>query len=111
MKKIQITEEMIAKAIEWGWTREEASKGYGIFSNPSVMNGAEHIERIDDMGIFNSDFDAAEYAEEVHGVKIIHDLPECTCINDDDNAPFIDTIENCKIIKQYIKDRYGLEWR
>ena len=60
MKKI--TEELITEAMENGFTREDAERGYGVFTS-DYGNGAEHIQRLDCMMIFDSDDEAAEQAE------------------------------------------------
>ena len=68
----EITEEMILDAIEDGWAREDAEKGYAIFTS-DYGNGAEHIQKIDFMNVFEDDAEAAEQAER-DGIKIIHDM-------------------------------------
>ena len=65
----EVTEEMRRKAIEYGWSPEQVEKGYAIFSRNKVGNGATHIQRIDSLMKFDSDDEAAKYAEEVDGVK------------------------------------------
>ena len=47
----EITEEMILDAIEDGWKREDAGKGYAIFTS-DYGNDAEHIQKIDFMNVF-----------------------------------------------------------
>ena len=57
-----ITKEMVNEAIEAGWSEEDAKRGYAIFTS-NYGNGATHIERIDDMMVFDSDSEASEQAE------------------------------------------------
>ena len=84
----QITEEMIREAVENGWLEEDAKRGYSIFTS-DYGNGATHIERIDDMMVFDSDSEAAEQAEK-DGIKIIHDMK----FPDEHCTSYIDTPEN-----------------
>lgn len=96
-----ITEEMIIKAIENGFSREDAEKGYGVFTS-DYGNGATHIERLDCMMVFNSDEEASEQAEK-DGIKIIHDME----FDDENSAYYIDTPENRKLLKDLvIKNNY-----
>lgn len=68
----KITEEMVAEAMENGWSEEDARRGYGIFvSNDGI--GAEHIEKIDEMDVFDSDIEAALQAQN-DGIKILWDV-------------------------------------
>ena len=53
----EITEEMILDAIEDGWAREDAEKGYAIFTS-DYGNVAEHIQKIDFMNVFEDDSEA-----------------------------------------------------
>lgn len=89
----QITEKMINEAIEAGWSEEDAKRGYAIFTS-DYGNGASHIERIDDMMVFDSDSEAAEQAEK-DGIKIIHDMT----FPDEHCASYIDTPENRELLK------------
>lgn len=79
---------------EWG---EFGLRGYGIFSP------FEHIERIDELGIYDSDLEASRQAEK-DGIKIIHDLhfenaPLCYY-----NDTILDTELNRKILEKIEKD-------
>ena len=63
--------------IEWG---EGGSRGYGVFfSNESEMT---HIERIDELGVYDSDLEAGEQAEK-DGMKLIpmNEIPDEYPIN------------------------------
>lgn len=91
MKKI--TEELITEAMENGFTREDAERGYGVFTS-DYGNGAEHIQRLDCMMIFDSDDEAAKQAEK-DGIKIIHDME----FDDENAAAYIDTPENRELLK------------
>lgn len=44
----EITEDVILDTIEDGWSREDAEKGYAIFTS-DYGNGAEHIQKMDFM--------------------------------------------------------------
>lgn len=89
----EITEEMILDAIEDGWAREDAEKGYAIFTS-DYGNCAEHIQKIDFMNVFEDDAEAAEQAER-DGIKIIHDME----FDDENSAAYIDTPENRELLK------------
>ena len=90
-------EELITEAVKnGGFTREDAERGYGIFTS-DFGNGAKHIERLDCMMIFNSDAEAAEQAEK-DGIKIIHDME----FDDENSAAYIDTQENRKLLASLV---------
>ena len=91
MKKI--TEEMIMNVIDDGWTREDAERGYAIFTS-DYGNGAEHIQKLDDMDVFEDDEEAAKQAEK-DGIKLIHDMK----FDDENTAAYIDTPENRELLK------------
>lgn len=92
MKKI--TEEMIAIAIEDGWSEDNAKRGYAIFTG-TLGNGAEHIEKIDSMDAFESDEEAAKQAEK-DGIKIIHDIK----FDESDIGYYLDTPKNRQLLKK-----------
>lgn len=87
-----ITKRMVNEAVKNGFSREDAERGYGIFTS-DYGNGAEHIERLDCMMTFESDGKAAEQAEK-DGIKIIHDME----FDDENSAAYIDTPENRKLL-------------
>lgn len=91
-----ISEEMVQEAMDLGWSEEDAKRGYGVFSSPDVGNGATHIERIDEMDVFESDDDAAIQAEK-DGFKIIRDInfPMHAYAN------YLDTPENRELLKEF----------
>ena len=91
MKKV--TEEMIMDAIDDGWTREDAERGYAIFTS-DYGNGAEHIQKLDYMDVFEDDEEAAKQAEK-DGIKLIHDMK----FDDESTAAYIDTPENRELLK------------
>jgi hypothetical protein len=103
---IEVNPELINLALDEGWSEEEAHKGYAIFESSF---GALKVERLDCMDIFEGDFEAAVYAEKKHGLKFIKDLPDCI-MKGPDLAPYIDTEENRKILSDYIKNEYNLDW-
>jgi hypothetical protein len=106
--KREVTREMAKEAMKKGWTYEEATKGYAVASSEDIMGGALHIQRIDELNAFDSDDEAAEYAEKSNGVKVIHDLPDY--ISENDRANFIDTPDNREKIEKYILDTYNSRW-
>ena len=90
-------EKLITEAVEnGGFTREDAERGYGIFTS-DYGNGAEHIERLDCMMAFESDGEAAEQAEK-DGIKIIHDME----FDDENSAAYIDTTKNRELLKDLV---------
>lgn len=92
MKKI--TEEMIAIAMEDGWSEDNAKRGYAIFTG-TLGNGAEHIEKIDSIDAFESDEEAAKQAEK-DGIKIIHDIT----FDESNIGYYIDTPKNRQLLKE-----------
>ena len=91
MKKI--TEEMIMDAMDNGWTREDAERGYAIFTS-DYGNGATHIQKLDDMDVFEDDEEAAKQAEK-DGIKLIQDMK----FDEENTAAYIDTPENRELLK------------
>lgn len=91
----EITQKMINEAIADGWSVENAKRGYGIFSSPLIGNGATHIERLDEMAVFENDMEAAIQAQR-DGIKLIHDMeferPE-------KHYCFLDTPKNRKLLR------------
>lgn len=98
----EVTEEMKRKAMERGWSPEKVEKGYSIFTRNDVGNGATHIQRIDSLMKFDSDDEAAKYAEEVDGVKLIHDIRFEP--GDPNYANYVDTPENRKLLYDIIRE-------
>ena len=96
---MNITEEMIAEAIEYGVNRKDAERGYYI-SISGYGNGATHIQRIDVMDAFQSDWEAAKKAE-ADGIPIIRDM----LLPEEHTAPYIDTVENRFLLKPLIKEK------
>jgi len=92
----EITENMVKEAIEAGWDETDARRGYAIFIS-EFGNGAEHIERIDEMGVFDSDEEAAMQAEK-DGIALIHDMKFEGC----DFQYYIDTPENRELLKDLV---------
>lgn len=91
-----ITKGMVNEAIKNGFSREDAERGYGIFTS-DYGNGAEHIERLDCMMVFESDGEAAKQAEK-DGIRIIHDME----FDDENSAAYIDTPENRKLLASLV---------
>ncbi|MBY6838786.1 hypothetical protein [Clostridium botulinum] len=106
MKKV-LNENMIREYIkETGRTRDEIIKGYGIFTS-DYMNGALHIERYDDINLYESDEQASNQAEK-DGIKLIKDLPISE--NDRDFGYFIDSKENREMIGEYLYKERNIDW-
>jgi hypothetical protein len=81
--------------LEWG---KYGDKGFGFFFADGFP--LEHIEKIDELNIFDSDLEASQYAE-LLGVKIAHDIVF------DENSPYyyyndtiLDTEENRRLYEQ-----------
>lgn len=100
------TDRLIHEAVKAGFKKEHAEKGYAIFES-DYMGGALHIERIDIIGKFNTDSDAADQAEK-DGIKLINNLPDC--VDDEDMARFIDDPKNREIISKHLKEKYSVDW-
>lgn len=89
---ISIKEEINFLKEEWG---EYGHLGFGFFVSPDT--NALHIQKIDEMNVFDSDWDAADYAETL-GVKLIpinqiaNEYPY-NCMR------FIDSEENRNVLK------------
>lgn len=90
----QITPEMIEKAINNCWSEEDAKRGYTIVPSCECENGVSHIEKIDEMGVFDSDDEAAKQAEK-DGILIIHDI----ILPPSARANYIDTPENRELLE------------
>lgn len=81
---------------------EMGLRGYAIFT--SDYTNAEHIERIDEMEIYDGDIDAAHQAKK-DGIKLIpwneqpHRYPY-NCMR------FIDTPENREVLKKETKEKW-----
>ena len=106
----KLTEQEIQEIMQEGWSREDIERGFGIFVNDAIMGGAEHIEKIDDVGMYDGDSIAAEVAESEYGIKLIHDIPYDK-IHDTDIANFVDNPENRELISKYLKKEYDIDWR
>ena len=94
----EITKDMIKDALEGGWCEADAHRGYSIFTS-DFGNGALHIERIDEMDVFDSDDEAAMQAEK-DGIKIIRDLK----FQSGHVANYIDTPENRELLKEFVEE-------
>lgn len=90
---------------EEGWKFDEFTKGYALFQNSdSTLKGGvtpKFISKIDDMGVFESDGDAAvQWEKDTHG-KLIQER-ESMWIGDEDLEyySYPDTPENRAILKE-----------
>lgn len=86
------TEEIILR--DYG---ETALRGYGIFTCGVREMPLEHIERIDELGVYEDDHEASKQAEK-DGIKILetHFVNEPFCYY---NGTIIDTEENRKMLE------------
>ena len=69
----EVTEELWQRGLRTGYMPEDLEKGYTIEKDEEKASGATFIKRIEVLEKFNSDEEAAKYAEEHDGVKIIRD--------------------------------------
>lgn len=88
---------------DFGWSKEQIEKGYDIFDFDGY--GILHIEKIDDVEKFESDYDAMVQAMK-DGIKIIpnNELDDAFIMDCGDG--WIDTPDNRKALKEYIKKWY-----
>lgn len=70
----EVTEEMWQRGLASGYKPEDLIKGYIVESDKEKAYGAPFIKRIEVLDKFQSDEEAARYAEEHDGIKIIRDL-------------------------------------
>lgn len=94
---LSYNEECEAIKEEWG---ELGLRGYGIFVSDDTA--LEHIERIDELEIYDGDLEASRQAEK-DGIKIIHDLRFETAPLCYYNDTILDTKENRKNFKKLKK--------
>lgn len=69
----EVTEELWQRGLRAGYMPEDLEKGYTIEKDEEKASGATFIKRIEVLEKFNSDEEAAKYAEEHDGVKVIRD--------------------------------------
>lgn len=100
----------LREELECLWDKETVDKGYGhfesdIFDLPGKPSFAKHIERIDDIDAFNSDMEAAFYAEKFFGEKIFH-----YDIGEDEQVSFlwfVDEPQTRRDVEAYLERRFG----
>lgn len=109
-----ITDEIKEFAREWEWGEFEVEHGYGYFEtnkfdHDGVVVRSRHIEMIGDMDVFDSDMEAALYAEKFCGEKIFH-------YDVDTGGPgaenlkymwFVDEPETRKAVEDYLVRKFG----
>lgn len=109
-----ITDEIKEFAREWEWGEFEIEHGYGYFEtnkfdHDGVTVHSRHIEVIGDMDVFDSDMEAALYAEKFYMEKIFH-------YDVDDGEPgaenlkhmwFVDDPETRKAVEDYLARKFG----
>ena len=94
--------EQMKIGLENGWDFEEACKGYIIAGSDELPDGVEVIQRIDDMGVFDSD-EAAAIQAQADGVKIIPSYKLSFSNNDPMSYySYVDSPENRELLKDYI---------
>lgn len=102
----EVTEELWQRGLASGYMEEDLEKGYTVESDNEKADGATFIKRIEVLEKFDSDEEAAEYAEEHDGVKIIRDITFKK--GDLDFAYYIDTSDNReKILKSMESEAVG----
>lgn len=86
----EVSKEAYEIGINEGWGEYESTHGYGIFDGEYESGFgpiyAKHIEKIDVMGVWESDEEAAIHFEKNEKIKIIRDFPSVPYV-------FIDTEE------------------
>ena len=107
--KRELTNEEIEELKEYGYSDDEIKKGFDIFQS-EFMGGALHIERLDDINMYDGDSEAADIAETQFGIKLLHDIPFDE-LPDYEFGFYIDEEENVELIKKYLRERYGIDWR
>lgn len=90
---VKITQSMIDRALDEGYSLVEAQRGY-VVATSDYGNGATHIEKIDCMDAFGDDEEAARQAEK-DGYKIIKDIS----LPQDEQAAYLDTPQNRELLK------------
>lgn len=88
----EVTEELWQRGLRAGYMPEDLEKGYTIEKDEEKASGATFIKRIEVLEKFNSDEEAAKYAEEHDGVKVIRDITFKK--GDPYHAYYIDTKDN-----------------
>ncbi len=99
----QIEPQLVMIALVSGWNFQDAIKGYGIVSDPTIANGASYIKKIDVMNVFEEEKDAIEQAK-LDGIHIIEGLPK-----ELQQYGFIENKKNIKLIQDYLKT-IDIEW-
>lgn len=97
----EVTEEMWQRGLASGYMPEDLIKGYIVESDKEKAYGAPFIKRIEVLDKFQSDEEAARYAEEHDGIKIIRDLTFKE--GDPDFAYYIDTYGNREKLLNYME--------
>ena len=108
-----ITEEIKEFAREDDWGEFEVERGYGhfdtnLFDHDGVIVNSKHIQVIGIMDVFDSDMEAALYAEKFYGEKIFH--YDVDCGNGDQNIQymwFVDEPETRKAVEDYLVRKFG----
>ncbi len=97
----------LKEAFEDGdWKFDDILKGYAVFD---VLNGEkvpEHICRIDDMMVFDSDNEAAQqWAADNRSSLLVNGVDICIAGSDKQYLDFIDTPENRELLKDNLLDK------
>lgn len=104
-----ITAEM-RREFEVIWDKFTVDRGYGYFESdlldlPGKPSSAKHIERLDEMDVFDSDIEAALYGEKFFGEKLFHyDLGSDEEIS---YYWFVDEPQTRKDVEEYLNRRFG----
>lgn len=108
-----ITDEIKEFAREDDWSEFEVERGYGyfntdLFDHDDVLINSKHIQCIGIMDVFDSDMEAALYAEKFYGEKIFHYDVECGTWNQElRDMWFVDEPETRKAVEDYLERMFG----
>ena len=97
----------LKEAFENGdWEFDDILKGYAVFDGLNGEKVPEHICRIDDMMVFDSDNEAAQqWAVDNRSSLLVNGVDICIAGSDKQYLDFIDTPENRELLKDNLLDK------
>lgn len=97
----------LKEAFENGdWEFDDILKGYAVFDGLNGEKVPEHICRIDDMMVFDSDNEAAQqWAIDNRSSLLVNGVDICIAGSDKQYLDFIDTPENRELLKDNLLDK------
>lgn len=97
----------LKEAFENGdWKFDDILKGYAVFDGLNGEKVPEHICRIDDMMVFDSDNEAAQqWAADNRSNLLVNGVDICIAGSDKQYLVFIDTPENRELLKDNLLDK------